>query len=193
VNQHKFSRMDQGQPKPNRMSAQRTKLTSGKEAKEPEHMHPAVQEALRPRDAKGQYLSAIETEERPEIVAMAIKAYSRGMTIKEIAETYGVTNDTIYSWILAETGPKEYANLITGALTSKIAKADNLLEVADSPLDLARARELARFSRMDYERRRPHLYGVKQEITNITPPPILSITIAPQQLPEKDVTPDTPE
>jgi transposase-like protein len=185
MKQHKFQRMDAGT---NRMTAQRTRDTAGREIADPVTLPAVIEDALRERAKDGSYLPLLTPEERPEVVAEAIKAYSQGVTIRQIAADYGVTRETLYSWILAEVGPERYSSLITRSLTSKIARADDKLESADSPLDLARARELARFSRMDLERRRPHLYGPKQEVTMNTAP-ILNITIATQHSPELDITP----
>lgn len=65
--------------------------------------------------------------------------------------------------MLAETGP-EYDHLITRALVNRIAEADTKLEEGAAMMDIARAREISKFARMDFERRRPKLYGPKQEI-----------------------------
>jgi hypothetical protein len=78
---------------------------------------------------------------------------------------------------LGELGGEEHAMLVTQALTSRIASADDRLETADNPLDLARAREMCRNTRLDLERRRSHLYGQKQEVTH-TVAPSFSIQLA---------------
>lgn len=57
----------------------------------------------------------------------------------------------------------QYRDLVTDALITRIAEADDDLDNALTPIDIARARERAKFSRMDFERRRPELYGPKQE------------------------------
>ncbi len=92
-----------------------------------------------------------------------IQRYLNGTPITELAADARVSYQTIYNWFMAETGP-EYEHIITRALVNRIADADYDLEKSASMFEIARARERARFSRMDFERRRPKLYGPKQEL-----------------------------
>jgi hypothetical protein len=144
-----------------------------------------------PRDeATQRFMPICSTQKRSEIIEAALPRLESGETTDAIGASYGIPGSTIRSWLLSdERADKARCVFFAGELTA--ARDD--IKVADTPLSLARAREDFRATSWLAERRLSHLYGPKQEITNITPPPILSITIAPQQLPEKDVTPDTPE
>lgn len=103
-------------------------------------------------------------EHTPEAVKDALERYIAGESVQTIAATYKVDRGVIYDWMLADLGPTQYHQLVTRLLVSRVQKADVMLEEAETPHHIARAREMARFARMDLERRRPHLYGQKQEV-----------------------------
>ena len=65
--------------------------------------------------------------------------------------------------MLSYTGT-EYDSIITDALITRVADADESMDMAEDSCSIARARERMKYSRMDLERRRPKLYGPKQEI-----------------------------
>jgi len=118
---------------------------------------------LSPRRKNGQIAEKLSND--PKLIEQAMREYSAGATLEELAKKHHVTRQAIYGWLLGDLGGEQHASLVTQALTSRIADADEQLETASLPLDVQRGRERARFSRMDYERRRPHLYGIRQEIT----------------------------
>ena len=116
-----------------------------------------------PRRKNGQILETLSN--KPEDIRQALQEYSQGATLEQLAERHQVSRQAIYGWLLGDLGGEQHSGLVTQALTARIARADEVLETSDNPLDVTRGREQARFSRMDYERRRPHLYGQKQELT----------------------------
>ena len=81
-----------------------------------------------------------------------------GDSLRQIAADVGVSNVGLRAWLLREDR-EQYADVVTAALTTRVATADDMLETASDAVSIARAREMARFARMDLERRRPHLYG----------------------------------
>lgn len=97
-----------------------------------------------------------------------ISRYLSGESVQTLAAEAGKHRATIYRWMLAGLGDKDYHDVVTECLVTRIADADQRLETAADGCDIARAREMARFARMDFERRRPALYGQKQEITHIS-------------------------
>lgn len=121
-----------------------------------------------PRRNNGQFINVLPNE--PEAIKAALEAYRSGATLQQIADYHQVTKQAVYGWLLGELGGEQHAMLVTQALTSRIASADDRLETADNPLDLARAREQCRNARLDLERRRSHLYGQKQEVTHTVAP-----------------------
>lgn len=116
----------------------------------------------------------------PEIIAR----YRAGESVQEIAKACRRDARTIYNWMLSELGDA-YKDVVTECLINRVADADIALDEADDALELARAREKARFARMDLERRRPALYGPKQEVKHSGGVPTLSIVLlsAPSALP----------
>ncbi len=92
-----------------------------------------------------------------------IQRYLNGESIQELAKDSRTHTRTLYRWMLTDCGP-QYDSIITECLTNRIADADELLDSATDSCQIARAREIAKFARMDFERRRPKLYGPKQEI-----------------------------
>ena|SRR3990167_4448981 len=95
----------------------------------------------------------------PDIIAR----YLDGESMQDLAKDSRTHARTLYRWMLTDCGP-EYDSIITNCLTNRIADADELLNSAQDSCQVARAREIAKFARMDFERRRPKLYGPKQEI-----------------------------
>ena len=81
-----------------------------------------------------------------------------GESLRQIATDLGVSNVGLRAWLLREDR-ETYHEVITAALATRVAEADENLETAADALSIARAREMARFARMDLERRRPALYG----------------------------------
>src|SRR5262249_24846047 len=99
-----------------------------------------------------------------ERVLPVLQRYVAGESLQTLAAETGVHRATLYRWMLAYEGG-EYEGIITATLVRRIAEADKELDEACDPCDIARAREKARYARMDYERRRPHLYGQRTHVT----------------------------
>jgi hypothetical protein len=98
----------------------------------------------------------------PEIV----ERYRGGELLSEIAKECVVSHRTLYRWMLAEVGGERYRELVTECLVARIADADAELEEARrsrDPVRVTAAREVGKFARMDFERRRPEFYGAKME------------------------------
>lgn len=124
----------------------------------------------------------------------------RGLSLRDVANSLGVSRQAIHAWMLREGG-EQYHEVITMALTQRVADADVALDESRDAIDIARAREQARFARMDLERRRPNLYGQRTQVTHEAGPQLSSMLLsaqrrvvsaqnAPQHAPIIDVTPD---
>lgn len=92
-----------------------------------------------------------------------IQRYLNGESIQTLAQEHRTARQTIYNWMLAET-QEQYEQLVTTGLVNRIADADGELDEAATAIDIARAREKCRYSRMDFERRRPKLYGPQAHV-----------------------------
>lgn len=87
-----------------------------------------------------------------------------GDSLRQIAADLSVSNVSLRAWLLREDRDA-YHEAITAALTLRVAEADEKLDEAADQTSIARAREQARFARMDLERRRPSLYGQRTQMT----------------------------
>jgi len=101
--------------------------------------------------------------------ATAIQRYLNGESMQVLAKQAGITPQGLYKrfkrFMLSYEGSEDaYVRLITQALVDRVADSDARLENAKNVVAIARAREQARFARMDLERRRPKLYGQKQQV-----------------------------
>jgi hypothetical protein len=88
----------------------------------------------------------------------------KGEGLRSIGKSLGLSHIGVRKWLLREVGA-EYHEMQTDGLLTRVVEADKMLMDARDPVSIARAREIARFARMDLERRRPGLYGAKTQIT----------------------------
>ena len=91
-----------------------------------------------------------------------IERYLAGESMQALAAEQGVHRATLYRWILGAMGDADYQDAVTHCLIQRVAIADGKAEDAIDAGDIARARaqiEMGKIARMDFERRRPHLYG----------------------------------
>ena len=94
----------------------------------------------------------------------ALALYATGQHgLRAIGQQLGVSHEQVRIWLLDELGP-EYAALQRQALIARIVEADVRLENAPGAVDIARAREIAKFARWDAERRLPQLFGPKPAV-----------------------------
>ena len=100
---------------------------------------------------------------KPDIKSIA-ERYAAGESMQVLAAENEVHRQRLYEWLLSDLGEKEYSTLVTKALVRRVSEADEALENPRIEPDTARAHARARFARMDLERRRPALYGAKQQI-----------------------------
>lgn len=130
--------------------------------------------------ADGRFLPDQRREEFLKQLPDVVARYLRGESIQVIAKEQQVTRRTIYNWMLGGLGDEAYRELVTECLVARVADADEELEAARSsrdPVRVSAARETCRFVRMDLERRRPGLYGPKQEVTHTGAAPSFTVVL----------------
>lgn len=110
-------------------------------------------------------LAALPPERRDAVMRDILTRYAEGDTLDRLATDHGVSRATVYNWLLGGGADLSHADLVTMALTARVERADRALEVARDALDIQRAREQARYARMDLERRRPAIYGQQHRLT----------------------------
>lgn len=125
--------------------------------------------------------------DRAQAAGEALTRMQNGESLRQIAKDYNVSHVALRAWTLSEL-PDQYKDAQQQALIARIAQADDALDRATddlrraiedelpyekfsriaelSRLNIARDREAAKFARWDAERRLPHLYGAKQEVTH---------------------------
>lgn len=104
---------------------------------------------------------ALTKHDLPQIV----QRYAAGESVRTLAAELKVGRGTLYNWMLAGVGDERYESIVTQVLVRRVAEADEALEDAKEAHEVSKARERARFARMDLERRRPHLYGQRSSVT----------------------------
>jgi hypothetical protein len=97
-----------------------------------------------------------------------IARYAAGEALQALASEAHIHRVTLYRWMLTALGDQGHHDLVTECLVHRIADADHNLAVASDMCNVTRAREQAKFARMDLERRRPHLYGPRHAISSET-------------------------
>lgn len=109
-----------------------------------------------------------------------VRRYLSGESLQAIALEKRVHRRTIYYWMMTGLGDEAYQALVTEVLVARVADADEELELArmsGDPVRVSAAKETARFARMDLERRRPALYGQKQEVKHTGAAPSFTVVL----------------
>lgn len=111
---------------------------------------------IRARRENGQVAPILSRD--PASIGETLRRLAAGDSVRAIADDLGVTHQAVRVLLLDEV-PEEYRAHQRQSLIARIVEADRQLEEAATPLAIARARELCRFTRWDAERRLPHLFG----------------------------------
>ena len=87
--------------------------------------------------------------------------YLAGETGPQIAQSLGVTKQALSHW-LCSVAEQEWKSAQFVKAFNRKEVADDLIETATNPLDLARAREMLRSAQWDLERVCRRIYGTDQ-------------------------------
>lgn len=145
--------------------------------------------ASAPDSAAGSVSAPARRTRRADVdLPVLLERYWAGETIAALAKENKVHRSVIYYWLLAEQRP-EYYEIITKGLVARVAEADALIDEAQNRLDSRRARDKAYLARQDLERRRPELYGRREEVktdsritVTINRGPMPMVVQTPQQI-----------
>lgn len=116
----------------------------------------------RPRDEKGAFVE-LPAERKNEVLAAVKPMLMAGATLPEIAAHFGIASRTLDYW-LAQLGD-EYKEIRRQWVDIKLAAAEEKMETAPDPFQLAKGRELFRAASWYAERRDPERYADKRELT----------------------------
>lgn len=89
---------------------------------------------------------------------VVLDRYLGGETGPQIAQSLGVTKQALSHW-LCNVAEQEWKSAQFVKAYNRKEQADDLIETADNPLDLARAREMLRSAQWDLERVCRRIYG----------------------------------
>ena len=152
---------------------------------------PRKQVDRRPKAALSGYhhvMPRVDEQRRAAILADCHAALQHGETTDQIGARYGISGRAVRYWLLddpqAEAARRQ---LINGELVRTL---DEMREAKHALTSLPLACARAEFDAWSWiaERREARLYGPKQEVTHVGPPPVLIIhapIAAPAALPEK--------
>ena len=109
----------------------------------------------------GRLVSLYTPEQRQQAVTDALDSLESGITVADVAKIHGISPSTLHSWLIADNRASEARTLY---YARQIAVALERLDSADTPLELARGRELHRAWITTAAVRDHANYGPKQEI-----------------------------
>ena len=111
-----------------------------------------------------------------DVLEIVRRVRSGETTFGKIARERGMYRMQLYRLMLGELG-EAYHELVTDLLVTRVAEADEDLDSAADKVEVAKRKAQASFARMDLERRRPALYGPKQEVKHSGGAPTLNIVL----------------
>jgi hypothetical protein len=104
----------------------------------------------------------ITVDQRHELIAQTLELIREGKSFDDASQQLGIARSTLNHWLLS-TVPEKYREAQESGIIARITNAGEKLEDAKSHLDVARAREIAKFWQWIAERRLP-AFAPKQEI-----------------------------
>jgi transposase-like protein len=114
------------------------------------------------RNAQGQMISRYTPEFKQQVIADVLANLEYGITVEDVAKERNLPPATLHSWLIADNRASEAR---TQYYSMQVAKALERLETGDSPLELARGRELHRAWITTAAVRDNANFGQKQELT----------------------------
>jgi hypothetical protein len=113
-----------------------------------------------------------------------LERYLAGETSPQIAQSLGVTKQALSHWLITHAENEWKSAQLVKALSRK-DEAEELMDKASNPLDLARAREQLRGAQWDLERVCRRIYG--QDVAQVAQAVQININLRRTQ----DCTPET--
>src|SRR5574340_403668 len=110
-------------------------------------------------------MAIIPIETKAQILEDAKQRIPQGHTLIQIAESHGITKQTLNSWLMSLGD--EYAALRQSVIDAKLSEVESEMDSASEPFALARARERWKAATWYAERRDRARYGVQVQNINI--------------------------
>lgn len=96
-----------------------------------------------------------------------IRRYRNGESLADLAKEHRKHIATLYRWMMKELGP-DYHEMQTDMMIDQVAESYQVIKEAYTPCEVAKGQALAKLSTLILERRRPKLFGPKQEVQTDT-------------------------
>lgn len=106
----------------------------------------------------------------------AFQLMEAGLSLTETAKELGVPRNTLRVWMIDANKP-EYAEAQKSAILHRLVETEFGIEEAQGAMDVARARESMRFNQWIAERRLPHLFAPRQELTGAGGAPLAILDV----------------
>lgn|SRR5574341_679531 len=100
----------------------------------------------------------IPRADQPKVAEAAIERYLKGERIADIAQSYRVSEKSLYAYLTEHT-EEAWKSAQLGAALQRLEAAKEGMDAAVTMLDVARARESARLAQWDLERVCRRIYG----------------------------------
>ena len=113
------------------------------------------------QDDKGRIISLYTPEQRQQAVTDALQSLESGLTVADIAKLHNIAPSTLHSWLIADNRAIAARTLY---YSRQIANALEKLDTAETPLELARGRELHRAWITTASVRDHAAFGAKQQL-----------------------------
>jgi hypothetical protein len=109
-------------------------------------------------------LATLPDSQRAEIANHVLERYIHGEQVADIAKELQTSDVTVYALLIREH-EATWADIQKARALARLERHTKSLEVAPTPLSLARHRELVRAAQWELERLFNRIYGHKQEVT----------------------------
>lgn len=106
----------------------------------------------------------------------AFNLLETGLSLRQVAERLEVPYATLRVWMMDEPEPA-YKNAQKTCILYKLAESDEAMEMADTAIAVTRARETLKHSQWLAERRLPHLFAPRQELTGANGAPLVPVDL----------------
>jgi hypothetical protein len=106
----------------------------------------------------------------------AFQLLETGLPLRTVAKQLGVPYATLRVWMMDEPEPA-YKHAQKACILYKLAESDEAMEMADTAIAVTRARETLKHSQWLAERRLPHLFAPRQELTGAGGAPLAILDV----------------
>jgi len=150
---------------------QQTLATTNNPAADPANLPESTNQAETPEQKR-----EAMARKRISSLSNAFQLMEAGLSLTEAANELGIPRNTLRVWMIDENKP-EYSKAQKSAILHRLVETEFDMESAQGAMDVARARESMRFNQWIAERRLPHLFAPRQELTGAGGAPLAILDV----------------